>query len=114
MANDKELIKKLFAIAEKQQKIITKLAQALPASTDPPPQHLDPVKIQKRPAKAVLDALPAATRNAIVNLEEHGDEMWIRFKPGQTTQRNYDIVLKTMQDLSDKNVLQRAYKLVVH
>lgn len=29
MANDKEIIKKLFSIAEKQQKVITKLAQEL-------------------------------------------------------------------------------------
>ena len=36
MSNKKELIKKLFSIAEKQQKIITKLAQA----TNVPPNDL--------------------------------------------------------------------------
>ena len=53
MANDKELIKKLYSIALKQQKIITKLAQvALPPDTITPsaPGPVPPVAPAAGPA----------------------------------------------------------------
>jgi hypothetical protein len=92
MANDKEIIKKLFAIAVKQQKIITKLAQGVDYSTesytppgayvelqdkvpaldrsdpwaeDPKAMHLAPQTFTKNPAEAILNALDAQTRSLI-------------------------------------------------
>lgn len=110
----KKIIQKLVALAEKQQKIITKLAQAVPAAQTGPelaPQHLDPNKPNLRPAEAVLNALSPNTRKTVVNLEEHGSDMMVGFAPGQKTQQNYDAVLATLQKLTNQGVLQRAYNL---
>lgn len=115
--DSKKVIEKLLKIASNQQKIIMKLAQEqglAPAATPVmAPQHLDPNKSEKQAARAVLNALAPAVRQTVNNLEEHGDEMRVQFQPGKATQANYDAVLKTMQDLTNKNVLQRAYSLRV-
>jgi hypothetical protein len=103
--DSKKIISKLVKIAESQQKIINKLAQALP------PQHLDPNRSQKRSAEAVLNALAPETRQTIVNIEEKDNDMLVGFKPGQKTQKNYDAVLATMQKLTNDGVLQHAYNL---
>lgn len=105
--DSKKVIEKLLKIAANQQKIIMKLAQAQELSQSLP----DPNKPQLRPADAVLKALPPATRQVVNTLEEHGDDMLVQFKPGQKTQLNYDAVLKTLQNLTNQNVLQRAYNL---
>lgn len=53
MANEKDIIKKLFAVVEKQQKTITKMAQVMedagiPLDTGAPmAQHLESNKTQK-------------------------------------------------------------------
>lgn len=116
--DSKKVLEKLVVLAEKQQKIINKLAQALSdgggASADLAPQHLDPNVSQKKPAEAILNALSTqapAVRQAIINIEERGSDMMVGFKPGQKTQKNYDAVLSTMQQLTDKGVLQHAYNL---
>lgn len=122
MANDKEIIKKLLAIATKQQKIITKLAQdsagkmppapGAPVSTAPPPDKLEPAKTQKTPAKALWDAMSPQLRGTLaVPPEAHGNDMMVKFKPGQGTQANYDGIMKVLQDLTNKNVIQSAYNL---
>lgn len=109
--NTKKVLEKLLKIASNQQKIINKLAQD--ATPDLAPQHLDPNVSQKQSARALWDSLgPAFTGKVLTNIEEHGDEMWAGFKPGQKTQTNYDAVLKKMQELTDAGTLQRAYKLV--
>lgn len=116
--DSKKIIQKLIKIAENQQKIINKLAQALPATGKTPapapelaPQKMEPTRTQKLPAKAILDALDPVTRQTVVNIEERGDDMMVGFKPNQKTQKNYDAVLNTMKKLTDSNVLQRAYTL---
>lgn len=112
--DNKKIIEKLVTLAQKQQKIIAKLAQAVPAAGTTPelaPQHLDPNKPNLRPADTVLNALPPNVKKTIVNLEERGNDMMVGFHPGQKTQQNYDAVLSTMQKLTNEGTLQRAYNL---
>lgn len=107
--NSRKVIEKLFKIAQNQQKIINKLAQEANLA----PQHLDPNKAQKQGARALWEGLgPEFTGRVLTNLEEHGDEMWAGFKPGQRTQTNYDAVLNKLQELTNSGTIQRPYKLV--
>lgn len=106
MANDKEIIKKLFTIAKKQQEIITKLAQGVNAA--PPPQHLDPANTQKRPAEAILGALQEPAKSSVNRLEVQGDIVKVQFQPNKGTQQAYDSIVKTVTDLQKQNVLPGA------
>lgn len=106
--DSKKVIEKLVAIADKQQKIINKLAQAQAGELS---QHIDPSKAPKTPARALLDALPANVRSLVVNIEAHGQDMVVMFKPGAKNQANYNAVLKTLQDLTNKNMIQDSYNL---
>jgi hypothetical protein len=102
--DSKKVIEKLVKIAENQQKIINKLAQSL--STEPPPQSLpEPARPQFKPADAVLNALAPGLRASLVTLEEHGNEIWVKFKPGQATQARLDAITATVQ----KVLTQKAY-----
>jgi hypothetical protein len=100
----KKVLEQLVRIADKQQKIINKLAQDLP-------QHLQPGKVQKAPAKALYDALQPEVKSAISDLAARGTDMLIRFHPGKGTQQVYDAVLSTLQTLTNQNVIQQAYTL---
>lgn len=114
--DSKKVIEKLLKIASNQQKIIMKLAeeQGLTPTSTPvmAPQHLDPNKAEKQTARAVLNALNPAVKQTIVNLEDKGSEMHVRFKPGQSSDANFNAILQTMQNLTTQNVLPHAYKLV--
>jgi hypothetical protein len=128
----KKVLQMLVKIADNQQRIINKLAQAqalppdaLPTSkvefggghgqtptTPPPPQKLDPTKVQKEPAKALWDALPPPLKGTLAaGPEAAGGDMKIKFKPGQMTQANYDAIMAHLRDLTKKNVIQHPYQL---
>ena len=109
----KKVISQLIKIAESQQKIINKLAQELqPAGEPTGAEHFDPNKAQKQAARAIIDALPPGFfQQKLVNIEERGNDMVVGFKPGQKTQPNYNVVLETMQKLTDSGALTRAYSL---
>lgn len=128
----KKVILKLIKIAENQQKIINKLAQAqglqpdaVPTSSvgfqaapqtnpnpaQPAPQKMESAQAQKTPGQALLNALPPQLKKVVVRAEPHGNEMRVQFAQGQYTQANYDAVLKVMQNLTNQNVLQQAYQL---
>ena len=127
--DSKKVIEKLLKIATNQQKIIMRLAQGLPpdslpnsqvsvtdsqgkpAATETPPASYKPAPTQKTPARTLLEALPPAVKQTIVNIEARGNELLIRFHPGKGTQPNYDTVLRVLQDLTNKNVIQQAYTL---
>jgi hypothetical protein len=130
----KKVLQMLVKIADSQQKIINKLAQAqalppdalptsqismteghgMPPSTPPPPAKLEPTQTKKTPAKALWDALPPPLQGTLAaGPEAHGNDMKIRFKPGQATQANYDAVMKHLKDLTNKNVIQQPYQLKV-
>lgn len=113
---EKEILNKLIKIADGQQKIIKnqqsmikKLAQQ--TGTELSAEHLDPNKAEKQSARALFNALPVQTKAAIVNIEEHGQDMLVGFKEGQKTQANYDVVLRTLQDLTTKNIIQHKFNL---
>lgn len=107
----KKVLQQLIKIADNQQKIINKLAQQQGLSAMP--ERLEPNPTQKTPARALLEALHPAVRQAIVTIEPHGNDMMVQFQPGKATQPNYDAVLKTLQDLTDRNIIQQAYTLKV-
>lgn len=120
--DSKKVIEKLADIVAKQQKIITRLAQAvqLPGSGDvgisgghvPPvptepalPQHLAPKAPNFRDAELILGALPPAVRPAVANLEVHDTNVLVRFQPNKATQQAYDAVKATVQNLQNTNKL---------
>lgn len=130
--DSKKVLEKLIKIAENQQKIIMKLAQAqglppdslpnsgttfgggkeAPTASEPPPQSLEPTKTQKTPARAFYEAMSPQQQGILVGgPEAHGNEMRIKFKPGQATQANYDGLLKLLQNLTSQNRIQQAYQL---
>lgn len=108
MTKTAKAIEQLVKIAEKQQKIINKLAQELSA------QQFQPQVSTKRPAEAILNALPANVRAGVQHLELHGEEVRLAVKPGANAQAVYNGVFKTVTDLQNQNVLQGAsYKITV-
>lgn len=108
--DSKKVIAQLIKIAEKQQKIINRLAQAAPAGSEPAPQHLEPATTTKRPAEAILAALPP--NSGVQILEVHGEEVKVRAKPGANQQAVYNAVFKTVTQLQQSNVLQgSSYKI---
>lgn len=102
--DSKKVIEQLVKIAEKQQKIINKLAQDM---NQPPAQsYSTPQVSQKRPAEAILNALPANVKAGVAILEVHGEEVRLRVKPGVNEQAVYDGVFKAVTQLQNSNVLQ--------
>lgn len=107
MAHDKELIQKLFKIAEKQQQIITKLAQQLA----PEPLHVAPKHPELHPAQVVLNALPPNVAASLDNLVATRDVLEAYFKPGMASQQSLDVIVRTVQQLLAKGKLPFAYKI---
>ncbi len=136
--DQKKVIEKLIKIAENQQKIIQKLAQAqglppdaLPTSqvqmgeghgaapaSQPPPEKLNPG--QPKPTQTqsegqmIMSALPANVAKAISNIAVTAGNVNVSFAPGGATQANYDAVLKAVQSLQQANKLPGSnYKVHV-
>ena len=105
MAND--TLKKLFAIVQKQQQIIEKMAQ----QAQIPPTKLEPAKVEFHPEAVVKQHLAPAVANSIYSLKVQGNTLWVSFKSGMATQANFDAVLKTVQQLVNKNLLPFAYEV---
>jgi len=104
----KKMIEKLVKIAESQQKIINKLAQKLP-----PPNELKPAPTQKDAADVLHRALDPLTSDAVDFLYTRGGDMFIVFKKGRTSQVAYNVILKTLQKLTDEGKVQQAYELKI-
>ncbi len=128
----KKVLQMLVKIADNQQRIINKLAQAqalppdaLPTSkvefgggheqtpgSPPPPDKLDPTKTQHTPDKALWNALPPPLQGTLAAPPTvAGGAMTVKFKPGQATQANYNAIMKHLQDLTNKNIIQHPYQL---
>jgi hypothetical protein len=125
MSNEKEIIKKLFAIAKNQQKIIHKLAQqntdvtvgdskphapAAPSNTATPAGQI----VHKDPATAIIQALGHFYTDALNGLSVNSikNTVEVTFKPGKGTQSNYNYIVKTVQNLQNSNVLMGGpYKI---
>jgi hypothetical protein len=125
--DSKKVIEKLIQIAANQQKIITKLAQALPpdslptsevsmtpgapapASSAPPALNLKPTPIVHQDIQTmVLGANPKL--GGVVSSIAYGGpgQINVSFKPGHATQPNYDAVLATVQKLENEMKIQPA------
>jgi len=133
--DSKKVLQKLLKIAENQQKMIMKLAQAQqglppdslpnsqvsmteghgqPATTPPPPADLKPSAPSRTPSKALYDAIAAdpKLKAAVQHVNPpSGNEMQVVFHKGSLNQANWDAVLKKYQDLLNKNVIFTNYKL---
>jgi hypothetical protein len=129
--DSKKIIEKLVKIAHNQQKIIHKLAQALPPDSvptsgttytpgAPPAPAPAPTPGATAPgaapthteAKAILNSLPADVKNKLVNLEVHNGQVTVQWKvPVQDA--TFNAVQKTVQNLQQQNVLPgTSYKVV--
>lgn len=117
----KKVIGQLVKIAEKQQRIINKLAQNMPVgdaapmggSHEPPPNELKPAPTQKESGKVLLESLDPVTRANVDDIFDHRGILYVRFKEGKETQSNYNAVLKVLQGLTQSGKIQQAYELKV-
>ncbi len=105
MTQEKEILKKLVAIAENQQKILTKLAQQLPTK-------LEPGSPTKKEAESILNELQTkqpGVRAAILQLEVHpgrdANTVKVRFDPKKNTPAVFNALQRTVTDLQKRNVL---------
>jgi hypothetical protein len=110
--SDKEVLKKLLRIAENQQKIISKLAQAVNAPANEMPT---PVSANKHEAETILGALPPQVKALISVLEVHPShdgtfdgEVKVRFAPGKASDAGFKAVQKTVENLASRNMLPGA------
>lgn len=128
--NDKEklILNKLASLVGKQQKLIHKLAQQhLPGDGDlvlpdqptppgpapePPPTGAKPVQPSKTEEKTILDNLPLAIKQHLVDLTVNNGQVIVKWKtPVQDTV--FNTVIKTVQTLQQKNMLPgKNYKVV--
>lgn len=107
--NTNDAIKTLLKIAQSQQKMIERLAQALPLKS----QTFEPGKPELRPADVVLNALPPSIHSMVENIEEKLEGMDhfldIRFKPGKASQAALDYIVRVVQQLTKANKLSFPY-----
>lgn len=130
----KKILEALAKIATNQQKILHKLAQALPPDSLPtskvevtdghqagqvsePPANDLSAKLQHQdPTKAIVSALGdfyTKTLNGL-SVDASKNQVNVSFRAGQATQANYNHVTKTIQNLQNSNVLMGGpYKVVV-
>lgn len=101
MSKQEEIIKKLASIVANQQKIITKLAQTHSA-------HIT----GKDDAAAILRALPPHVSSVIERIEVHGNEVLVKFKPGQDSDEAFNAIQTIVKDLQTTNVLGGTSYLV--
>jgi hypothetical protein len=129
--DSKKIIEKLVKIAHNQQKIIHKLAQALPPDSVPTSGTTYTPGVSPSPApaptpgnavpgtapthteaKAIINSLPADVKSQLVNLEVHNGQVMVKWKvpvPAAT----FNAVQKTVQNLQQQNVLPgSSYKVV--
>ncbi len=131
--NDKEklIISKLVSLANKQQKLIHKLAQqALPPDSIPTsgttftegksptlPSHLSPTALKpaaptKDESAAILQHLPTAIKGNLADLTVHDGQVSIKWKT-PVPDAAFNAVTKTVQNLQQQNVLSgKNYKVV--
>jgi hypothetical protein len=128
--DSKKIIEKLVKIAHNQQKIIHKLAQALPPDSlptsgttytpgsvpgpapAPAPTSAKPAAPTHTEAKAIINSLPADVKNQMVTLEVHNGQVMVKWK-APVSDATFNTVTKTVQNLQQQNVLPGTnYKVV--
>jgi hypothetical protein len=128
--DSKKIIEKLVKIAHNQQKIIHKLAQALPPDSvptsgtsynpgpppgpvpAPAPTGASPGAPTHTEAKAIINSLPADVKNQLVTLEVHNGQVMVKWK-APVSDAAFNAVTKTVQNLQQQNVLPGSnYKVV--
>lgn len=102
--DSKKVIEKLIKIAEQQQKIIQRLAQATPM-TAPSPTNINPVQPPKREAETILTSLPPNLKPLVANIEVHGNAVYVTFQAGKSSQQAFDAVKRLVQQLQESNQL---------
>jgi hypothetical protein len=109
----KKVIETLVKLAQTQQKIIHKMAQAvqLPGSgdvsltpdqapthpdTSNPAANLTPNKPKMREAQLVLDALPAQVRPTIYALDVANNQVRVKFHPGKGSDAAFSAITQAV------------------
>lgn len=109
--DNNEFKKKVIAILEKQQAAIKKMAQVT-NMVEPAPMKLEPQSFAKDEAATVMAALKEPAKSAVKHLEVVMDEVRVAFLPGKGTQQAFDSLVKTVNELQQKNALPGAsYKV---
>lgn len=125
--DSKKILESLVKIANNQQKIIHKLAQANTDVTIGDSKSQSPVAapstgtpagqiVHKDPATAIIGALGNFYSTVLngLSVNPRTNTVEVSFKPGKATQPNYDHVMKTVQNLQNTNVLMGGpYKVSV-
>jgi hypothetical protein len=125
----KKIIETLVRIANNQQKIIHKLAQALPPdalptsgttytpdagappAAAPPPTSIKPVDTTKNDARVIINSLPPAIKNHLVDLQVHDGQVKVKWK-SPVSDAVFNTVTKTVQNLQQQNALPgKNYKV---
>jgi hypothetical protein len=126
--DSKKIIEKLVSLANKQQQLIYKLAQqqgqvpppgevdarmSLPdQAAPPPPTALSPVAPSKTEARTIINSLPPAIQNHLVNLEVHNGQVLVKWK-SPVSDAVFKAVTNAVQKLQQQNALPGAsYKVV--
>jgi hypothetical protein len=112
MANQADALKLLIKIADNQQKIINKVAQAIGLK----PMEMEPGAATKRGADAVLAALAPDVKAAVNRLEVDpiGHIVKVQFHPGKDSDVMVSAISATVQHLQQSGVLTGAnYKIQV-
>jgi hypothetical protein len=128
--NDKEklILNKLVSLANKQQKLIHKLAQQVPPpgtpevtvpnqaappgpAAAPPATALKPNATNKNEAGTIINSLPPAIKNHLVTLEVHDGQVKVKWK-SPVSDAVFNVVTKTVQNLQNTNALPgKNYKV---
>ena len=96
--DSKKILEKLLSIATKQQQVIEKLAQAIPAATPMPA----PTPHNPREAATILAALPPAVKAVVAILEVHGDVVKVRFQPGKSSDAAFQAIQNVVHTLQSQ------------
>lgn len=99
--DQKEFMKKVVAVLEKQQHALKKLAQDAGSA----PQKIEPQVATKREAEQILSALKDPAKSAVNRLEVLNNDVKVQFHPGKATQEAYDSLMATVKELQAQNVL---------
>lgn len=134
--DSKKVIEKLIKIAEKQQKIIEKLAQQAglppdslptssvdmsgghpaPVSAPPPPADLKPHTPKQfgGEGQVIMQALPPNVQAVVNSIQVSSGAVNVSFKAGGATQANYNVVLNAVKQLQASGKLMgSSYKVHV-
>lgn len=107
--DSKKVIAQLIKIAEKQQKIINKLAQALPDASNAPQDLAPNAPKHVRPVEALKAKIKAKGVPGVIQVEQKGQDLVVVFQPGQMN-ASWDKVQEAYNEAVSDQSLPRGTK----